>query len=117
MLIEKMTGLLEQVAAAWEESNHTERFSSWTNVNSLYSSDGAPVLMGGYTIDNHQERSDLFGFLIFAQARRVAFLCDTVAHRAEEERWKSQQIALLPVALRVRELQDTLGGSIDLHTA
>ncbi|KAF2219247.1 hypothetical protein BDZ85DRAFT_268971 [Elsinoe ampelina] len=115
LLLEKMTGMLEHVASAWEEGAQSHITPCWTDLADLEESDGAPVLVGEYTVDTHQERSDLFGFLIFSQARRIFALCESLILRADQEHWRSHQDALQALLLRIRDLRETLSGSIDLQ--
>ncbi|KAG8628184.1 hypothetical protein KVT40_004057 [Elsinoe batatas] len=115
LLMEKMTGMLEHVAAAWEAGAESHTPPYWTDLANFETSSGAPVLVGEYTVDTHEERSDLFGFLIFSQARRIFALCGSLGLRADQEHWKSHRDALQALLLRIRDLRETLSGSIDLQ--
>ncbi|OBR04327.1 hypothetical protein CH63R_11030 [Colletotrichum higginsianum IMI 349063] len=109
---EKVVGILEDVASVWEST--TLACGSDGNAAQIevygHAHRWVPISLGQYHIDTVQERCEIFGFLILAQAKNLGSLLDRLRLHAEERRLESQQSSLQPIALRVQELQEALSG-------
>ncbi|KAF4461597.1 Catalyzes late reaction in the cephamycin biosynthetic pathway [Fusarium albosuccineum] len=90
LLTEKMIGVLEGIAAYWE-----------AKADETHGSD--PVLFGEYQINSTRERCEVLGFLILMQVKRLGALSGAFIHQAEKRDWSSQQAALRPIIIRMRE--------------
>ena len=110
LLLEKMVGILEAIAAKWELE--MESCSSDKDARTCHG-DGCStdtILIGEYPIDTIRERRDLFGFLILLQARSLCVLQEDLMSTAKKEEWDVHRNTLRPVALKLRDLQETLYG-------
>lgn len=111
LLIEKMIGMLEDIASVWETgfmSSSSDRDSSQLDLHG-HAHRWLPIHIGQFQIDSVQERFEVFGFLILLQARHMNVFLEGLVSHAARENWESQQNALRPVGLRIRDLQETLG--------
>ena len=110
LLVEKMVGILEAIAAKWELE--MESCSSDKDARTCYgdSCSTDTILIGEYPIDTMRERRDLFGFLILLQARSLCALQEELMSTAKKEEWDVHRNTLRPVALKLRDLQETLYG-------
>lgn len=111
LLVEKMTGMLEDMASMWEET----AMASAAEGNAVDAADGracgwAPIHLGQYRIDTAQEWYEIFGFLVLLQVRRLSGFLDRLRRNAGREGLESHRSALGSVALRIQELQEALGG-------
>lgn len=112
LLVEKMTGMLEDMASMWEE---TTMASGAEGSPAQVDADGracgwAPIHLGQYRIDTAQEWYEVFGFLVLLQVRRLSSFLDRLRRSAGREGLESHRSALGSVALRIQELQEALGG-------
>jgi hypothetical protein len=112
LLVEKMAGMLEDMACMWEEAATAPGAEVDT---AQIDADGracgwAPIYLGQYRIDTTQEWHEVFGFLVLLQVRRLSSLLERLRSNAGREGLESHRSALGSVALRVQELQETLGG-------
>lgn len=117
LLVEKMAGMLEDMASLWEEvtmaSSGAEAAAEGDGAQ--IDADGrpcgwAPVHLGQYRIDTAEEWQEVFGFLVLLQVRRLGSFLDRLRSNAGREGLESHRSALGSVALRVQELQEALGG-------
>lgn len=119
LLVEKMAGMLEDMASMWEEitmaSSGAEAAADGEATQVVVDADGracgwAPVHLGQYRIDTAEEWQEVFGFLVLLQVRRLSSFLDRLRSSAGREGLESHRSALGSVALRVQELQEALGG-------
>lgn len=114
LLVEKMTGMLEDMASMWEET--TVAAPAEGGAAQQLDADGracsgwAPIHLGQYRIDTAQEWYEVFGFLVLLQVRRLSSFLDRLRRNAGREGLESHRSALGSVALRIQELQEALGG-------
>lgn len=111
LLVEKMAGMLEDMASMWETAMAPGAEVDAAQVDA----DGracewAPIHLGQYRIDTAQEWHEVFGFLVLLQVRRLSSFLDRLRSNAGTEGLESHRSALGSVALRVQELQEALGG-------
>lgn len=112
LLVEKMTGMLEDMASVWEETTMatgSEGKGAQADVNE----DGRgwdSICLGQYQIDTAQEWHEVFGFLVLLQVRRLNHFLGGLKRRAGRQGWESHQGDLGSVALRIQELHKALGG-------
>lgn len=112
LLVEKMAGVLEDMASMWEETA-TGPGAEGDAVQ--VDADGracgwVPMQLGQYRIDSAQEWYEVFGFLVLLQVRRLSSFLDRLRRNAGREGLESHRSSLGSVALRVQELQEALGG-------
>lgn len=123
LLVEKMTGMLEDMASMWEETTTVAAAAAAAAEGGaaaqqvVDAADGracgwAPIHLGQYRIDTAQEWYEIFGFLVLLQVRRLSGLLDRLRRNAGREGLESHRSALGSVALRIQELQEALGGMI-----
>lgn len=114
LLVEKMTGMLEDMASMWEETTMSSGGAEGSPAQQV-DADGracgwAPIHLGQYRIDTAQEWYEVFGFLVLLQVRRLSGFLDRLRRSAGREGLESHRSALGSVALRIQELQEALGG-------
>lgn len=114
LLVEKMTGMLEDMASMWEETTMAAAAEGGAASQQI-DADGracgwAPIHLGQYRIDTAQEWYEVFGFLVLLQVRRLSSFLDRLRRNAGREGLESHRSALGSVALRIQELQEALGG-------
>lgn len=117
LLVEKMTGMLEDMASMWEETTMAAPAEGGAAAQQQLDTDGracgsgwAPIHLGQYRIDTAQEWYEVFGFLVLLQVRRLSSFLDRLMRNAGREGLESHRSALGSVALRIQELQEALGG-------
>lgn len=117
LLVEKMTGMLEDMASMWEETTTVASAAAAEGgaAQVVDAADGracgwAPIHLGHYRIDTAQEWYEIFGFLVLLQVRRLSGFLDRLRRNAGREGLESHRSALGSVALRIQELQEALGG-------
>lgn len=114
LLVEKMAGMLEDMASMWEEAA-TDPGAELEGGAAQFGADGracgwAPIHLGQYRIDTAQEWYEIFGFLVLLQVRRLSSFLGGLRRNAAREGLESHRSALGSVALRIEELQEALGG-------
>jgi hypothetical protein len=129
LLVEKMAGILEDMASMWEETATAAmadpscgELSPVTQVTDAAdrqqhaacagggAGGWAQVYLGQYQIDSAQEWHEIFGFLVLLQVRRLGMYLDSLRSNAGRDGLESHRSALGCVALRVQELQEALAG-------
>lgn len=115
LLVEKMAGVLEDMASTWEEAAANPGAELEGGAAQQLDADGracgwAPIHLGQYRIDTAQEWYEVFGFLVLLQVRRLSSFLGGLRRNAAREGLESHRSALGSVALRVQELQEALGG-------
>lgn len=109
LLVEKMAGMLEDIASMWEETTGAEGSASQVDADER-ACGWATIHLGQYRIDTAQEWHEVFGFLVLLQVRRLSSFLDRLRRNAGREGLESHRSALGSVALRIQELQEALGG-------
>ncbi|KAG6357384.1 hypothetical protein INS49_013261 [Diaporthe citri] len=120
LLVEKMTGMLEDMASMWEETTTAAPAEGGSAAQQQLDADGracgsgswAPIHLGQYRIDTAQEWYEVFGFLVLLQVRRLSSFLDRLRRNAGREGLESHRSALGSVALRIQELQEALWDDI-----
>lgn len=122
LLVEKMTGMLEDMASMWEETTmaappaeggaaaQQQQLLDADGMRACGSGSWAPIHLGQYRIDTAQEWYEVFGFLVLLQVRRLSSFLGGLRRNAGREGLESHRSALGSVALRIQELQEALGG-------
>lgn len=116
LLVEKMAGMLEDMASMWEEAATDPGAEGGAEGGvARFDADGracgwAPIHLGQYRIDTAQEWYEIFGFLVLLQVRRLSSFLGGLRRNAAREGLESHRSALGSVALRTQELQEALGG-------
>jgi hypothetical protein len=116
LLVEKMVGVLKAIASRWElemEASGPEKVASGCQCEACGTD---TLLLGAYPIDTRRERRYLFGFLILLQAKSLGALQDHLVSVSKREDWESHRIALRPIALTLRDLQESLYEMIGFPT-
>ncbi|POS78598.1 hypothetical protein DHEL01_v203006 [Diaporthe helianthi] len=116
LLVEKMAGMLEDMASMWEEATMASGAEAGAEVDGpQIDADGrlfggwAPIQLGQYRIDTVQEWHEVFGLLLLLQVRRLSSFLNRLRGSAGRDGLDSHRSALGSVALRVQELQEALG--------
>lgn len=115
LLVEKMAGVLEDMASMWEEAATDPAAEGGAAAAQPFDADGracgwAPIHLGQYRIDTAQEWYEIFGCLVLLQVRRLSSFLGGLRRNAAREGLESHRSALGSVALRIQELQEALGG-------